>query len=51
MSTTVAGSHAHDEAHGAHAHGSFLSTYVFSLDHKVIGIQFLFSTMLWLFVG
>lgn len=52
MSTTVAGSHAHDDAaHGAHAHGSFISTYVFSLDHKVIGIQFLFSTLLWFIVG
>ena len=32
-------------------HGSFLTTYVFSHDHKVIGIQFLFSTLLWFFVG
>ena len=29
----------------------FLRTYVFSRDHKVIGIQFLFSTLLWFFVG
>jgi cytochrome c oxidase subunit I len=51
MSTTVAGSH---EFEGAHAHGhtaGFLRTYVFSLDHKVIGIQFLFSTLLWFVVG
>ena len=35
-----------------HAHvGSFLSTYVFSRDHKIIGIQFLFSTLFWFFVG
>ncbi len=26
-------------------------TYVFSLDHKIIGIQFLFSTLLWFVVG
>src|ERR1700735_4322046 len=32
-------------------HGSFLSTYVFSRDHKVIGIQFLFSTLLWFLIG
>ncbi|MCE9603768.1 MAG: cbb3-type cytochrome c oxidase subunit I, partial [Planctomycetia bacterium] len=52
MSTTVAGSHAHDDAHAAaHAHPSFIKTYVFSLDHKVIGIQFLFSTLLWMLVG
>ena len=31
--------------------GSFLSTYVFSSDHKIIGIQFLFSTLLWFLVG
>ena len=50
MSTT----HAHDDAHehAAHAHSaSFLSTYVFSRDHKIIGLQFLFSTLLWFLVG
>jgi len=31
--------------------GSFLSTYVFSRDHKVIGIQFLFSTLIWFLIG
>ena len=32
--------------------GAFrLRTYVFSLDHKIIGIQFLFSTLLWFVVG
>src|SRR5690349_19920142 len=54
MSSTVAGSHAFDSSHG-HAKsfelGKFLRTYVFSLDHKVIGIQFLFSTLLWFVVG
>ncbi|MBX3412671.1 MAG: cbb3-type cytochrome c oxidase subunit I [Pirellulales bacterium] len=53
MSTTVAGSHDFEGAH-AHGHGhaaGFLRTYVFSLDHKVIGIQFLFSTLLWFVVG
>ncbi len=53
MSTTVdrtpAYEHAHDEVHG-HTLG-FLQKYVFSLDHKVIGIQFLFSTLLWFVVG
>ena len=49
MSATVA--HAHEGPH-EHAHaGSFLSTYVFSRDHKIIGIQFLFSTLLWFVVG
>ncbi len=53
MSTTTAGSHAHDDAHGhEHAHtASFISKYVFSKDHKIIGIQFLFSTLLWFLVG
>ncbi len=55
MSTLTAGTHAHEHPHGdAHAHGhagSFLTTYVFSRDHKVIGIQFLFSTLLWFLVG
>jgi cytochrome c oxidase subunit 1 len=55
MSSTAIGSHAHEHGHeAAHAGGhelSFLRTYVFSLDHKVIGIQFLFSTLLWFAVG
>ena len=42
-------------SHDAHAHGhhelSFLQKYVFSTDHKVIGIQFLFTTMAFLLVG
>ncbi len=51
MSTITVGSHAHDDSHG-HAHaGSFLTTYVFSKDHKVIGIQFLFSTLIWFLIG
>ncbi len=29
----------------------FVNTYVFSRDHKIIGIQFLFSTLLWFLVG
>jgi cytochrome c oxidase subunit 1 len=49
MSTTAVGHH-HDHAH-AGGIGHFLRTYVFSLDHKVIGIQFLFSTLLWFVVG
>jgi cytochrome c oxidase subunit 1 len=55
MSTTVVPPHAHEhEGHAGHgqAHSlGFLRTYVFSLDHKVIGIQFLFSTLLWFVVG
>jgi len=53
MSTITADS-AGEGAHGHADHGSaagFISTYVFSKDHKVIGIQFLFSTLLWFLVG
>jgi cytochrome c oxidase subunit I len=41
------------EDHADHAMtvGEFLGTYVFSRDHKIIGIQFLFSTLLWFLVG
>jgi len=51
MCATIA--HGHDIPHGdEHAHsGSFLSTYVFSRDHKIIGIQFLISTLLWFIIG
>ena len=39
-------------AHGAHGHHpkpSFISHYIFSLDHKMIGRQFLFVGLLMLF--
>ena len=56
MSATVADQghgHEHEGSHtGEHEHSlGFLRTYVFSLDHKIIGIQFLFSTLLWFIVG
>ncbi len=37
----------------AHAHSemSFLRKYIFSEDHKIIGIQFLFSGLIFLFIG
>jgi cytochrome c oxidase subunit 1 len=40
----------HEHA-GAMSLKLFLSTYVFSKDHKMIGMQFLFTTLLWFFVG
>lgn len=45
--------HEHGHAHEAHGHHelSFVQKYVFSRDHKVIGIQFLFTTLLMLMVG
>jgi len=36
-------------AHGHHQ--SFLTKYVFSRDHKIIGVQFLFSSLIWFLVG
>jgi cytochrome c oxidase subunit 1 len=54
MSTTTAGSHAHDDSHGhdhAHHEPGFIGKYIFSRDHKIIGVQFLFSTLLWFLVG
>ena len=46
--------HAHDDDH-AHAHGheemGFLKKYIFSTDHKIIGIQFLFLGLLFIVLG
>ncbi|MDA1178164.1 MAG: cytochrome c oxidase subunit I, partial [Planctomycetota bacterium] len=50
--SSVTVDHAHGATHGQNAGwGHFVRTYVFSLDHKIIGLQFLFSTLLWFFVG
>src|SRR6266436_3909726 len=35
----------------AHPELGFLRKYVFSEDHKIIGIQFLFSSIIFLFIG
>src|SRR5438270_11468799 len=37
----------------AHEHPElgFLRKYIFSTDHKIIGIQFLFSSIIFLFIG
>ncbi|MDX1945140.1 MAG: cbb3-type cytochrome c oxidase subunit I [Pirellulaceae bacterium] len=40
-----------DHHHAEMDVGTFIRTYVFSLDHKIIGLQFLFSTLLWFLVG
>lgn len=37
----------HNDGH----HGDFWSTYVFSLDHKVIGLQYFFASMVFLLFG
>ena len=51
MSTTSVASPGHAEAGSSMSVGDFVRTYVFSLDHKIIGLQFLFSTLLWFLVG
>jgi cytochrome c oxidase subunit 1 len=38
-------------AHEEHEHGGFISTYVFSLDHKMIGKQFMFLALFMLVIG
>src|SRR5947209_17617068 len=43
-------SHSH-AAHAHHPEPSFLRKYIFSEDHKIIGIQFLFSSIIFLFIG
>ena len=40
-----------DYAHAVHHELGFVRKYIFSFDHKIIGIQFLFSTLLWFVVG
>jgi len=57
MSTTAA-AHAphHADAHDDHAHGhhedlGFIRTYIFSTDHKVIGVQYGITALLFLFLG
>ncbi|MEZ6058082.1 MAG: hypothetical protein R3C01_15390, partial [Planctomycetaceae bacterium] len=51
-STSAAGGHAHDHGHDhGHHDPGFIKKYIFSTDHKIIGIQFLVTTLLCLFVG
>src|SRR5438874_10501876 len=37
--------------HGHHTKLGFISKYIFSTDHKIIGMQFLFSSIIFLFLG
>lgn len=41
----------HEEHHDDHHEGNFFTNYIFSLDHKVIGKQFLFTGMFWAVIG
>src|SRR5215210_5304506 len=44
-------SHSHSTATHVHHELGFLRKYIFSEDHKIIGIQFLFSSIIFLFLG
>jgi len=50
MNTSSAVSQGHGHGDGMTV-SHFISTYVFSKDHKMIGLQFLFTTLLWFIVG
>ena len=39
------------DAHAEHEHGGFISTYIFSQDHKMIGKQFLFMALFMMIFG
>ena len=45
----VENSHAHEEEH--HHEDNFITKYIFSQDHKMIGKQFLITGILWAFIG
>lgn len=53
MSTTTAEAHGHDHGHGHDDHHElgFWQKYVFSVDHKVIGIQYGITGLAFLFFG
>ncbi len=50
MSTESINEH-HDDHHDEHHEQNFFQKYIFSLDHKVIGKQFLFTGMFWAIIG
>lgn len=45
-----AGQHAHSD-HGHHHEQSFWSKYIFSVDHKIIGLQYMFTGMAMALIG
>jgi cytochrome c oxidase subunit 1 len=44
-------SHGHHDEHHGHHKETFISKYIFSMDHKTIGKQFLITGMVWAIVG
>ncbi len=51
MSATSVAAHDTGHGHGHHEEMSFVRKYIFSTDHKTIGIQFLFLSLFFLLVG
>ena len=56
MANEATSNAASDDGHGGghddhHHEPNFFNKYIFSLDHKMIGKQFLLTTLIWLFVG
>jgi cytochrome c oxidase subunit 1 len=43
--------HFHDHHHGDKYQSNFITTYIFSQDHKMIAKQFLITGMIWAFIG
>ncbi|MBK8426030.1 MAG: cbb3-type cytochrome c oxidase subunit I [Lewinellaceae bacterium] len=43
--------HFHDHHHGDKFQSNFLTTYIFSTDHKMIARQFLITGIFWAFIG
>jgi cytochrome c oxidase subunit I len=51
-SHSVSAAHPHHEAHGhGHHEIGFIKKYIFSIDHKIIGLQFLFVSLAFFVVG
>jgi cytochrome c oxidase subunit I len=43
--------HFHEHHHGDKFQSNFITTYIFSQDHKMIGKQFLITGIIWAFIG
>ena len=43
--------HFHDHHHGDKYQSNFVTTYIFSQDHKMIAKQFLITGMFWAIIG
>ncbi len=43
--------HFHEHEHGDKYRSGFLNTYIFSMDHKIIARQFLFTGIFWALIG